>query len=664
MTKHKASKKRKASSEPRKRRPTNKKPKLEGQSVEYSIVKLRLSTIVTKDEELRSSILELLDRCADNLSKIVHEAYFLANVHVLRCLTGENELPVLSHSFFYACCSSVTNTTRLPNDDVEFRASLDAYKQLRPSEFEVPFNEYMSRMIGDVSRQMETNTKNHIVLNAPKRLLRYIQLHYGLKAREAQRFMYDAFNQQELTREQTEFKNNIKYNPYFKDEVKRNLSHFIQELWKILKEFEKPEHKGKKGVRKFTLLPMKADFITSFMPLSESYLPEILKLLDEDKQRYIMNKLLEKKQAYAKETVDYLDSRQRPGCRSIFGSDLHQYKDLSRKLWELLFPGVFKLETMNRKFGFRLSTNGYAVSVSMEKPAMVVTEPRLTDEEEEEEFEKDFDPTPASFEGFTSFIGIDPGRTYIATACDDQDKRTKVSTREYRHKAKMIEQKKWEKRFRKNNREYSELIKNPSLKTANFATYCANLKIILTRFHSLYEISRRPAFRAWRFKTFVFGKKALHELARKIVGKGKKKEEVCIGFGDWSQQDRFLKGTEKAPVKKFRSVLRTMATVIKIDEYRTSKTCSECYLKPYSKVKNVRHLKVQKDGKTKSVKCHEVLRCKNNECKIYWQRDRNASRNIYTLLKYIKEGSERPASMRRKGSLRVGAPSTSSLACS
>jgi transposase len=504
----------------------------------------------------------------------------------------------------------------------------------------------MSHIISDAAREIETAVKNHIVLNARKRFTRYIQCKYNLNAKKARKFMYNVFNQRVLTREQTEFKKFVKFNPYFKSEVSENMSHFIQKLWEVLQVFELPENKGKKGVKMFTLLPKKSDFITSFMPITQSYLPHILKLLDREMQLYIMGKLLAKKEKFRKETVEYLEARQRPGCTCVFGDELHQHEDLSRELWTLLFPGIFKLETVNRKFWFRLSTNGYAASVSMKKPIVAVEMKESIPVEETDKVKaSDFDPLPDSFKGFTSFIGIDPGRKYVATACDEEGKMTKVSTREYHHHATMIQRKKWERKFRQKNQEYSDAIKGlPSLKTADYEVFCTRVGLVLGGFHSLYEMSRRPAFRAWRFKSAVVGQKAMHEMAKKIVGKNKKKEDVCVGFGDWSQQDGFLRGSEKAPVKKLRAALRTMATVVKIDEYCTSQTCSECH----GKVKNMYYPKVQEDGKTKRVKCHEVVCCKNNKCAIYWQRDRNASRNIHALLKCLVEGKERPLAMRRR----------------
>jgi len=91
-----------------------------------------------------------------------------------------------------------------------------------------------------------------------------------------------------------------------------------------------------------------------------------------------------------------------------------------------------------------------------------------------------------------------------------------------------------------------------------------------------------------------------------------------------------------------------------IDEYRTSKTCSNC--QSCENVFNVKHWKWVKNRKKekeepvkytwKLSKSHEVVRCKN--CTITWQRDVNASRNMYDLLNCLIEKQERPMAMNRQ----------------
>jgi transposase len=157
-----------------------------------------------------------------------------------------------------------------------------------------------------------------------------------------------------------------------------------------------------------------------------------------------------------------------------------------------------------------------------------------------------------------------------------------------------------------------------------------NIKVYLKHSWYLFNFHARHPYRKWRFTASVMAPKAMKQIIDRLIGKN---EKVLIGFGDWSQQDGFLRGSDTAPVKKFKRELRKRATVVKIDEYCTSQTCSKCHLKEM--VNEVY------DGE----ECHQVLKCKT--CKTYWQRDHNASVNIYGLLIGMVNGEERLEAMRR-----------------
>jgi hypothetical protein len=64
---------------------------------------------------------------------------------------------------------------------------------------------------------------------------------------------------------------------------------------------------------------------------------------------------------------------------------------------------------------------------------------------------------------------------------------------------------------------------------------------------------------------------ALDALAKRLVPRASK--QVCIGYGDWSRQDG-IRGHATGPVKGFVKALKKRATVVPIDEFRSSVTCS------------------------------------------------------------------------------------------
>jgi len=203
----------------------------------------------------------------------------------------------------------------------------------------------------------------------------------------------------------------------------------------------------------------------------------------------------------------------------------------------------------------------------------------------------------------------------------------------------MNERREWDKRMRKDNERYTATINAlPSLKTGTLSVFQDRVRQTLKVAGFLFKFCRERAFRSWRFKSSRFSKKAMANAARKILDKRDPKTTL-LGCGDWSNPPG-LKGLEPAPVKKLRRELRKMGvTVVKIDEHRTSLACSQCCV---SKTKNVRY---RKNGK--SVECHQTIRCLNNECGVYWQRDVNASRNIFSILMAKVQGIQRPPVLHR-----------------
>ncbi|KAG7377711.1 hypothetical protein PHYPSEUDO_011118 [Phytophthora pseudosyringae] len=149
--------------------------------------------------------------------------------------------------------------------------------------------------------------------------------------------------------------------------------------------------------------------------------------------------------------------------------------------------------------------------------------------------------------------------------------------------------------------------------------------------------------------------KALDTLAKRLVPKASK--QVCIAYGDWSRRDG-IKGTNQG----FIEALKKRATVLPMDEYRTSIACSSCHkrLKQARLFTKMRRKEDDADIRTKErpskkevneiaemrkfrnpklanqkvvLKCtRNVLRCTNSRCKAnFWNRDVNAARNMLEL---------------------------------
>jgi hypothetical protein len=595
----------------------------------YSTIQIKLNSVLQSN--FRQPIHEIFSNVSSNISRITFEAYLLANLHVIRLIEEGKDLPTLNQSFFYSCCSLITDSTRNVGTD-ELNMSFDQYEKLRPSNWHIPQSNHLAHVMSSLTREMVTMTENHIVLNTFARLKRYVRLKYKLSdSRESNSFIRGCFMDTVLTDDQIEFKNWIQVNPCFENTIKHNINHFIMKLADISKYYATLEP-GTKGVRSFTLLPMKGDYVGSFFLIDPSTLSELLKLLNRLDQERIIQQMMS---MFLDDTDEMNFLRVRLRARAIFNRDFYKLYEIRKALWHTIF-NVTKYETRRRKFAYKISTNGYAANVYLQVP-------KTSKKEEEEDV---FDSLNGLNESdFERFIGIDPGKTYVCTAYAGEEdvfgksQYNQVSTAALRFDSKMKERQQFDVTQRKRNPEYAKTIQSlPSLKIASFTEFKNRLKDTLEVAESLFTFQSRSIFKAWRFKVSVFGKKAMSKAARMIIGDDSvKPDKILIGYGDWSQPDGF-KGKEKAPVKKIRKRMRQMGVkIILIDEHRTSMCCSKCLT---GEVKNLSY-----EGKH----CHEVVRCGNSEsCNVVWHRDLNASRNIRSVLMTRIRKLDRPSQLKRQ----------------
>ena len=125
------------------------------------------------------------------------------------------------------------------------------------------------------------------------------------------------------------------------------------------------------------------------------------------------------------------------------------------------------------------------------------------------------------------------------------------------------------------------------------------------------------------------------------------KDEVVLGWGDWSQGShpkRFLEPVKGVGMRKL--FTRVGYEVLLVDEFRTSCTCFGCEGGECKKFKYVENPRPWMREKRPTVLRHGLLSCKN--CKQLWNRDRNGSLNIMRCAQAARRGEERPSYMTRK----------------
>jgi transposase len=584
----------------------------------YTTYQVKLNTFL--QPQFSSELGGLFAKLAIDLSTILLEGYQLANLHIVKSIHENKELPTLNQTFFYQCLTLVCGSTRIHHD--ELVATTEVYRTLRPSEWKVPDTTNLNHVMCSMAREMVTATTNHIVLNLVNRLVRYVRIKYALDSSMARSFIGGCFMSTVLTEDQKRFKAWIQFNPYFESEVKANLGHFIKILAEILTYYETLPS-DTKYVKRFTLLPQKGDYIPSFFFIDKTTLPELLNLLDHPIQKKIVQSMMLR---VPESERTFLEVRLK--TRVCFTRDFQQNPELAKSLWSTLFR-ITKQETMKRKFAYKIQTNGYAVTVYLQKP-------KIPTKECENEFDLLKHVKDTTFE---TYLGLDPGTNYPATVFGGEmngrkSKCVQVSTTEIHVNSQVVQRRTWDKQFRKNNQEYTKAIgAMSSLKTANVETMKERLRVSLALAVPILKYSQRNAFRAWRFKVARFDKQAIHKAVKKLVPKP---ETTLVGFGDWSRKKGFKCG-EPAPCKKLRKAMRKAGVkVIEVSEFRTSISCSACCS---GTVENVYY-----DGKF----CHEIVRCGNSECGVYWQRDVNASRNIREVLMALIKEQDRPLRLKRQ----------------
>ncbi|KAG7393300.1 hypothetical protein PHYBOEH_006142 [Phytophthora boehmeriae] len=155
----------------------------------------------------------------------------------------------------------------------------------------------------------------------------------------------------------------------------------------------------------------------------------------------------------------------------------------------------------------------------------------------------------------------------------------------------------------------------PSFKTASYATYLERLKSFWSNARFLLQFSVDRPFLKWKF----FQKRMTQGYQGPCTKSGKRVE---------------------AGVKK-------RATVVSMDEFRTSKLCSQCHqtlsvvrysvdtmLPKRKKCKGEVLVRNRAEIQIDEKKCYGVLRCGHADCDArYWDRDVNAAINMAELLK-------------------------------
>ena len=573
--------------------------KAANKNTSVTVVKSTLNAFC-KELFFTDGLKDALDVILKEVNKAVLEAYVLANIHVVR-LCSENKAPgPLDQSFFYGCLSAVSkgkNKKRAIKDG-EFKASIELYNSWKPVGYTEPDSTYLaSGCYQNASQQMETTCKNSVEMAFYRRFKRYLKARYSLDGKQAY-LKLKAINSADVYDGDDEIITRYRQHLPGGLRLLDKAPHKAMPLqYMFLRYFEEAQEEALaaddlsrlKGLRRFTLIPTKQGFTCSHVKIDKNGLSGLLR---------------------------------RAGFPDL-PPDGPVFREAALDVWHYFFD-IDRFETKNRKFAEEILTDGKAVSIVMRKPKV-------------EAAAKEF-----SLQDFDEIWGLDPGRRDFYTASNMNKEVQKRSTAQFYHEAKYKYSVDKIKVWQSQEPElHSEL---PSKKTSRLALWETYVRAVLPKLDALITFNMRRRVRDLKFRRYVMSQRKMHEICCQLTARAGRR--TLIGFGDWSNIDQagIIKKSPAGPVKRLERQLKHYATVISVDEYRTSKLHNDCH----QQLEHQHSLKRCRDGETRTAKAHSALFCRNKSCHgVTVNRDVNASRNILMLLLRSLGGQPRPPEFQR-----------------
>ncbi|PNH12538.1 hypothetical protein TSOC_000503 [Tetrabaena socialis] len=535
-------------------------------------VKMKLNSFCKDSPRLRSQIQALVL----SMNRLLGEAYAFATFHILH-LHDCGMYPAIDRNFFYRCLVAVSaNNSRPATLGPELVNSRDVYHALRPLQGpgSQPVNTVgYAQVLADLSIVMATMAGNHLWENLEKRIFNYLKMKYPgqLMGTPLRRKVVEALVRKPLASTADLFQLSPSVPPdsaaaerlrrarVVADELRvlmplpngdhdRTRAHLTLPLYiKMLLEIEEAraaaaaaaadlsEAKTTRGrvspgTKLFTLLPQKAGFTISHIPISSMTMMDLLK---------------------------------RTGLSSHKHDGRHED---SGALWRKHFA-VNRVETRRRLFGNRIVTDGCAVSVVMREMAPLIAScPQpLSDEE--------LARLLATSGGTT--VGVDPGVTDVATIATLDGRTRRYSSARYYERSKINLS---NRRTRKWNAETQGLVEGlPSARTASIEEYAGFVQRYLVVLPELLQHRAAKGYRNMRFLRYVHRQESIHEICEVIAPR--EGGLVVVGFGDWRGVGTTpIRRRCSGPLQDIKKHLQKQAHVrlVIIDEYLTSRGCHGC----------------------------------------------------------------------------------------
>jgi hypothetical protein len=318
---------------------------------------------------------------------------------------------------------------------------------------------------------------------------------------------------------------------------------------------------------------------------------------------------------------------------------------------------LFTADTNTPCFNYMIDTDGVGASVHIFRWKWIIIRPnetsaarerRLTEAREERLSHLYENVQRRANQHDLRWIGVDPGRKNVVTASqldDDNDHWSyKLTSGEYHTRIKANERKEKKEAHLRRANVLEWLNQSPTLKTHSSAATlsCIQRSFASNHMHEIFDINTARKAKHLRWRVYIHRLKTIDNACKAMLGEGGHDTIICYGGGKFNPASP---GYRPTPTRTdhFMKRLRTVhgATVLKIWEFNTSQVCSSC-LAPVKMCGVATHQDPFMEPANIVRNHHFVRRCTNNLCRIIWNRDVNAARNMALLGIHLAYQVDRP----------------------
>jgi hypothetical protein len=345
---------------------------------------------------------------------------------------------------------------------------------------------------------------------------------------------------------------------------------------------------------------------------------------------------------------------------SLFVTEnVFKYTKKSKLYGDEIWNKFFKMNTRlfrrkGYKFHHSIKTDGISCSILFEKVdsnGIVLKRPLNFDKchdpkESKLKYIDDIDLNSSTKE--KSIIVCDPGKNDLGTFMDVNEKYFRYTQKQRNHETKKKKYNKIKKSLsdeKINGKTITEIeseLTKYNSKSCNYDEFKNYLLEKIKMNKILFDHYNKRIYRKLKWNTYMNTSRSESNMLNKFEQKMGGPDEVVMILGDWS--DKGIRGKEPSISKKLRRLFMDRKyECYLVDEFRTSKICSNCALK---KPKTLdREYGITSNIEIAGESIWKLIKCKT--CKSIHDRDHNATKNMMLLTKEKREGNERPKILSR-----------------